>query len=872
MQHIIRRWLVATTVLAGGFVVTPALAQLTPEENPETVVVIGQRAMMESSITRQRASDTIESVVTRDAIGQFPDQNVAEAARRLTGIAILPDQGEGRYITVRGLGSDFNSASVNGTRLPAPESDVRGVALDVIPSELVESIEVIKTLTPDMDADTIGASIQINTTKGFDHKDLFVSVSGEGAYDNLNGQYSPKVGVDFAYPVSDRFGIAGGFSWNRRVTATDNMEMSKWGTSARASSLGVVYAGSVNYRDYDLVRTRMGGSLSLDFKAGESTTLYLRGIYSVFEDQEMRRGLTFNSLSAPSSGDANHATFLSGDGKITIRRDLKDRYEGQIIQSYQTGGTTVLGDWKLDYQASFSRSSEHEWHTQNPTRFQASFSGAGTLGVTFDYTNLDTTTFNVITGDAAFRDPTKYAFAELDLVNGLGKDKELAYRFDVTRTFGLGGGELELKAGGKARLRDKVYTLQQDVYDGYTGGTYTLADVAGTQTFSLQDINPLMDRSAVRAFNNSHMANFKINSVKSATNASSAYFNIDENLYAGYLMGRYTAGPLMIVGGARIEQTQDKSTGNVLETVAKGGTHNGTVVTADTTFVTPIHLRKTYTDIEPSLLVRYEAGDNVFLRAGMYRSVVRPNFADMAPKFSITESTTGERTGSFGNPELNPYRAWNFDLSSEWYFAKDGVVQVGLFYKKISDFIVQASFMSTDAPYHGNFNGVTFFQASIPMNGDSATAKGFEFNYQQALTMLPGALDGLLVGFNYTYTDASGDILGRTIPLPSSTKHTINAMIGYEKDRWSLRAGANYGSGYLDELGGDPGTDRYVKSGLHPDVSVKYKVTENLRLYADFVNINDQPYVAYQKGPGRDRLLQFETYSWVGKFGVKASF
>lgn len=840
------------------------------DDDVETVYVIGQRAMVANSLARQRASDTIESVVTRDAIGQFPDQNVAEAARRLSGVTILPDQGEGRYITVRGLGSDFNSASVNGTRLPAPESDVRGVALDVIPTELVESIEVVKTLTSDMDADTIGASIQINTTKGFDRKDPFLSITAESSYSDLNGKQAPRGAVDFAYPVSDRFGIAGGFSYQRRPQATDNMEMSKWATSTRASSLGVVYAGSVNYRDYDLVRTRMGGSLSLDGKVGESTTLYLRGIYSVFEDQEQRRGITFNSLAAPSSGDANHATFLSGDGKVTIRRDLKDRWEGQIVQSYQAGGTTLINDWKFDYQASFSRSSEHE-RSQNPTRFQASYSGTGTLGVTFDYANLDTTTFNVITGDAAFRDPTKYAFTELDTVNGLGRDKELAYRGDVTRTFGVGGGQFEIKAGGKARLREKIYSLEQETYTGITGTTYTLANVAGTQNYSLQDINPLMDRSLVRAFNNSHLANFVIDPVKTAANANSSYFDIHENLYAGYLMGRYTAGPLMIVGGARIEATSDKSTGNELETVVKGGKHNGVVVTADTTFVTPIHLKKTYTDVEPSLLVRYEAADNMFLRGGVYRSVVRPNFADMAPHFSISESTTGQRTGSFGNPELNPYRAWNFDVSGEWYFAKDGVVQVGLFYKKISDFIVQADFMAADAPFHGVFGGVSFDEASIPMNADSATAKGLELNYQQALTMLPGHLDGLLVGFNYTYTDASGGILGRTIPLPSSTKHTFNAMLGYEKDRWSIRAGVNYGSGYLDELGGDPGTDRYVKSSLHPDLSIKYKVLENLRLYADFVNLNNQAYVAYQKGPGRDRLLQFETYSWVGKFGVKVN-
>ena len=123
-----------------------------------TILVIGQAANLASSLSRQRAADGVESVLTRDGIGQFPDQNVAESLRRLPGVNILNDQGEGRFVSVRGLDPELNSASINGARVPAPESDVRSVALDVVPSELIESIEVKKSLTPDMDGDTIGAS------------------------------------------------------------------------------------------------------------------------------------------------------------------------------------------------------------------------------------------------------------------------------------------------------------------------------------------------------------------------------------------------------------------------------------------------------------------------------------------------------------------------------------------------------------------------------------------------------------------------------------------------------------------------------------------------------------------------------------------
>ncbi|WP_373488377.1 beta-sandwich domain-containing protein, partial [Blastomonas sp.] len=149
------------------------------------ILVIGQAANQASALSRQRAADGVSSVLTRDAIGQFPDQNVAESLRRLPGLNILNDQGEGRFVAVRGLDPNLNSTSVNGVRVPSPEGDVRSVALDVISSDIIESIEVKKSLTPDMDGDTIGASIEINTTSAFDRKKDLFSLKAEGSYNDL---------------------------------------------------------------------------------------------------------------------------------------------------------------------------------------------------------------------------------------------------------------------------------------------------------------------------------------------------------------------------------------------------------------------------------------------------------------------------------------------------------------------------------------------------------------------------------------------------------------------------------------------------------------------------------------------------------------
>lgn len=343
-----------------------AIAQQAEKDEPlEVVTVVGQRAMLSNALARQQAADTIKSVITSDAIGNLPDQNVAEAVRRLAGVNVLNDQGEGRFISVRGLDPSLNAASVNGTRLPSPESDTRSVALDVIASELVESIEVLKSLTPDLDADTIGANIRINTIKAFDKDNQFIKASLSGSHSDLSEETTPEFTFDFSQVLSDKVGIAGGFSYSERDFSTDNLEMEGWDQTDD----GILYADAVEYRDYDVLRERTGLTLTLDFKASDNTTLFARTLYSQFDDTEKRRRLVIEMDEEPSSGTATSATFLSDDGEISVRRGLKDRFESQSIQTFEFGGETLTKGWKLDYKASFATAEEEEKDTQIPRAF-----------------------------------------------------------------------------------------------------------------------------------------------------------------------------------------------------------------------------------------------------------------------------------------------------------------------------------------------------------------------------------------------------------------------------------------------------------------------------------------------------------------------
>ncbi|MDA0978152.1 MAG: TonB-dependent receptor, partial [Proteobacteria bacterium] len=579
----------------------------------EEVIVVGQRAMLQSAIARQKESDVIKSVITRDAIGQFPDQNVAESVRRLPGVNVLNDQGEGRFIAVRGLDPSLNSASINGTRIPSPESDTRSVALDVIASELVESIEIIKMITPDMDADTIGAAIRINTTSALD-ADPFVTVKAEQSYNDLNDEYSPKGSIDFAYPLSDNLAVSGGLSYAEREFSTDNVEPDGWDIS----DTGIVYADTVEYRDYDVLRERTGASLSLDYQPSDSTTLYARLIYSLFDDTEERRRLTIELDEQPASGSATTASFLSDDGTIAVERESKDRFESQEIASYQFGGSTEIEAWELDYSIVYSRAEEHEHRTEDPTNFVAEFEDPGNLAITFDYADMELPRYAVTAGTAAFLDPTSYEFDKLELVNGKAEDEEWAFQFDASRQITLDNGDLELKLGAKFRQRTKEFDLLLQVYDGFSGN-YTLADVAGAQSYGLTSINPLTDLSRVRAFNAANFASFEINQADTDFESNIEDFTVDEDITAGYVMVRYETGPLMIVGGVRVEKTENDIQANLTEYVEEGGVYNGVVLADDTVFVTPNDFSKSYTDALPSASLRYDWSEDVLLRAGFFK-------------------------------------------------------------------------------------------------------------------------------------------------------------------------------------------------------------------------------------------------------------
>lgn len=818
------------------------------------ILVVGQAANQASALSRQKAADGVVSVLTRDAIGQFPDQNVAESLRRLPGVNILNDQGEGRFVSVRGLDPELNSASLNGVRLPAPESDVRSVALDVISSDIIESIEVKKSLTPDMDADTIGASVEIHTTSAFDRKKNLYSVKAEGSYNDYTGEVTPKGSFDFSTKLGDNFGIAGGISYYERKFETDNIETSGWD-----SANGFDYTPETEYRDYDVTRKRISGALSLDYRMSDTTTLYARGNYSQFDDHEYRRRTTiiFDEDVGPANGDENSAFFTddtaNGGGRIEVRRDLKDRFERQRIRSVVVGGDTDTGEWKLNWSGSWAKSSEREDFSIDPVRWRARYEDDG-VDVNMDYSDSRIPYYTVTSGAAMFNDPAAYSFNRIELTDlSDSQDEEFALKADLARTFAMESGDFTIQGGVKSRWRDKSYDFELIYYDD-DNGALDFSSVLGEQTYRLLDMGPVASRTAPAMAFLANRSSFSIDPEASALDSITSDYSVQEDVLAGYMLGRWDSDTLRVIGGVRVERTWNQLNGFL---VAEDDPANPAI----------LQYERDYTDWLPSLTLRYSPQGNMIFRAAGYKSLVRPKLSRLAPRLVVNEDNEAEA----GNPYLQPYEAWNFDAGWDYYFGGNGAISIGGFYKTIDNYIVDVNY------FDYSFGGATYAEFATSTNGESAEILGVEASYSQVMSFLPAPFDGLLVQANYTYTYSKGHILDedgieRTISLPSNSRNTFNLVLGYEKGPIDLRVAGTYRDKYLDEAGGNALEDRYVDNHFQIDISAKYKVTDNVRLFAEWVNVNNAKYFAYQNYNGRQRLLQYEEYGPTVKFGAKVTF
>jgi TonB-dependent receptor len=780
------------------------------------------------ALNQQKEAVNIQNIVSADQIGRFPDPNSAEAAQRIPGITIERDQGEGRYVQVRGTEARLNSMMINGERIPSPEGDVRSAALDVIPADLLESIEVSKALTADMDADSIGGAVNL-ITKGAPEKTRVSLTAGfgynrisEGGIQNFNG----TVGRRFADKKAGLLFSASFLNTNR-------------GSEGFEPVYDDGDLDELDLRDYTINRKRWGINPVFDYRFSPTSEIYVRGIYNKFNDQEFRRRVRYRL----------------GNGRI--ERELKDRFESQNISQIAGGGRNLLGNlFQLDYKFSYGYAEEAE-----PDRVDTTFEQRNVIfNPNVSPTSIDP---NNIQANPTNESIAASRFTDLVNENNFTSEKDFNAQVNGSIPWTSGKGfagvmKFGFKNRYKRKLRDNEAIIFEFPSSSQRPFLNTVLDTDFTQSSLLNGLYPNFNSAFVNPTTARNLRTAAGVESEKDFEGDSANYRVRENVLAFYgLTELHFGDKFLLLPGIRFERTSGKYNGFTV-LFDDGGDYLST---------TEVPRENSYNHFLPSLHARFKIAQNTNLRAAYTRTLARPNYRDLTPfQIIFEEDLEIER----GNTSLVPTTSDNFDVLAEHYLGSVGVISGGFFYKRLNQYIYPFTF--NENRLVGGTNET--FRVLQPLNGDKADLYGFELAFQNRFSFLPKPLDGLGVYANYTYVTSDtllpGEDLtspGRKSILPGQAKNVANFALSYEKFGFSGRGSLHYRDLFLSEVAGSPADDIFVDKHLQFDLSMSQRITKNFRVFAEFINLNNRPFRRYQGTPNRP--VQQETYRWWATFGVK---
>jgi TonB-dependent receptor len=716
------------TVAAGG--TTNVDAELQIETVTEQVIVRGERERGEiEALNRELTADNIVQVLPAEVIISLPNTNIADAVGRLPSVSLERDEGEGKYVQIRGTEPRLSNVTIDGVHVPSPES-VRNVKLDTIPADMVDSVEINKTLSANQEGDAIGGSVNLVTKKATDQPYLFLEgLGGITPIEGTRGLYQFDGTFGKRFGREKRLGMLFSGSYDYNARGIDDIEP---GPNVNTTNGGQTFSGpsGMDVRAYQYYRKRGGFGSSFDYKLGANSLIYLRGLYSEFrnygEDWIYSPGV--NSFVSPT---------LSGtDSGVTYAHVIR-RPAGRII-NVTAGANHSLGKTLVAYEAALGQGRAAGGF------FSANFSGPQDVQFAVDTSNPFTPKFNQVGGTNIF-DPANYQMQggffkplSLNTQNNIF-ERDLTGSISVTRQYSLGSHFGAFEVGGK--IRDTHKSELNSEHDYNFSGVLHLSDVVGsTPNFSYYFGNykllPFSSENKIVAFFNANRGLFTEDIPFEHMRADPNDYTTSERVSAGYVMNTITIGHFRVQGGLRIEGTQGHFLGTVVNIVNRQFAGE-TLIPGETT----------YTNFLPSVQVQYNINGSTNIRAAYGRGIARPNFSDLPPSRLVSTSFSIAPSVTEGNPNLKPTHADDFDILFEHYLKTVGIIEAGWFYKRLTDPIVQTQTLLplTDPSFPG-------FRLRQQTNLDTAYITGVEFAWQQHLKFLPGPLNGLGVSANYSYT------------------------------------------------------------------------------------------------------------------------
>lgn len=800
----------------------------------------------------QKNSNQMVQMISGEQVEKYPDANIGDALKRISGINVQYDQGEARFANIRGTAPQLSSVTVNGERVPSAEAEIRSVQLDLIPSDMISSIEVFKAVTPDMDADAIGGTINLETQKA-PAKELIKGTIGSG-YSFLAEKPVLKGKLLYSNRFNDnKVGLTLEASVLDKHTRSDDVEP-EWDYLDEDNKDATAYTNEIQIRQYYVERLRKSFSATLDFDLNKNHNIYLRGMYNHRNDWENRFRYEIKDIE---EDDGVWEAELVRQSKGGISDNKNKRLEDQRMFSFQSGGDHFFGNVKMDWSFSAMKASE-----ERPNERYVELESDGAVPVNVDFSDLrEPQVLPIASIDQDLN--SSFELSEITEEYQYTEDKDINTRINLELPLITGVNASFLKVGTRFKMKTKERDNDFYEYEPVDEATWLANAIAqaSNETNDNYQAGDYVAGSFVSAdfVGNLDLTNSNIYEEERKLDELGGNFNASEDIFAGYLMYRQNFGEkVTFIAGARVENTQIKYQGKVLEFDEEGDVSD---------YYDSEPKEDSYTNILPGFHIKFSPAKNTNFRFAWTNTIARPNYYDLVP--AIEQNDEDEEL-YIGNPELKPTTSMNFDLLGEHFFSNVGILSAGVFYKKLTDVIanqVMDDFLYTD----GNL-----YELTTPINLGDATLYGFEIGVQRRLDFFSGFLNNLSVAANYTYNKSElkdiklEDREDETLPLVGTPNNLINASLAYDSKKLELRVSYSFADQFIEEFDDEAFYDRWYDKVNYLDINGEYEFHKNWKFYVSLENLLNQP-LRYYQGI-QDRTMQAEYYGVNAKAGVKFKF
>jgi TonB-dependent receptor len=885
----------ALLAIAASAAAQEASPEATPEgaESIEEVVVTGFRASLNAALDDKRAATGSVDSIRAEDIAKFPDSNLAESVQRVPGVSIARDAGEGRNISVRGLGPQFTRVRINGmeamsttggTDSSGGTNRARQFDFNVFASELFNSITARKTASAEVDEGSLGATVDLRTARPFDFKEFTLVGGLKAAYNDLGEDVDPRATFLVSNTFGDgRFGILFSAAYAERNLIEEGASTVRWdlgsssgGFNAASTPTGVTLAQAneafhpriPRYGRLTHEQERLGLTTSLQWQANDANLINLDLLYSDFDatrEENFLEAFSFSRTNA--QGGKPQTRILEGEidengtlvfgrfDDVDIRSESRhDELETKFYSATLSASHELNEHWTLSELVGYSRSDFN-----NPIQTTLTLDRSNSDGYSWDYRPNSRTPGFQYNFDVT--SPTSWGFQNF----GGGYTSEIRLRpqgvdntFQVAKVdlnwqptdmvgikFGFDHKEFDFVSWEQRRASETTIpvipgdTTLAELTEMLTGFGSGLDVPEGTPTaWLIPNLDAFAD--AFDIYSNTGMFALGDINVASARGNNRSVNEQDQGVFVQANLKMDWGIPVRADIGVRYVET---------EMTSHGFSTTGAPVTAG----------NEYSDTLPSLNIVAELADELLLRFGAAKVMTRPALGNVSPGVSNI-SLVGNLSVNSGNPTLDPIRAKTYDLAVEWYFQEGSLLSGAVFYKDIESFVQTLvepmPFNQSGLPLTllagTTLTGSEVFAFTRPVNTDGGPLKGFEVNYQQQFSFLPGFWSNFGSLLNYTYVDSKIDYVTSSAPgaptvendLVDLSKNAWNATLYYEANGWSVRTSAAYRDRYLTRVPASNAPTLQDAEGtnetLNLDFSASYAINDNLTVSLEGLNLTDE--------------------------------